>query len=142
MSKDPGVIDASSSAVDMELQDLEKLDYIDSQPDKHADGHLPSKSADAVITSQDPHDGDNDPENPMNWQPKHKWLMLILISVMTFITPLASSMFAPGIEGVENDLDFHSSVIGGFVVSVYVLGYVVGPLVVAPCSELYGRTVV
>ena len=37
--------------------------------------------------------------------------------------------------------EFHSSnlTLASFVVSVYVLGYAIGPLVIAPLSELYGR---
>ena len=48
-------------------------------------------------------------------------------------------MFAPGVPQVMND--FHSADINlsSFVVSVYVLGYAFGPIVIAPLSELYGR---
>jgi MFS family permease len=37
--------------------------------------------------------------------------------------------------------EFHSNneLIEGFVVSVYVLGFAFGPLIVAPLSEMYGR---
>lgn len=48
-------------------------------------------------------------------------------------------MFAPGVPDVMRE--FHSTNIelGSFVVSVYVLGYAFGPLLIAPLSELYGR---
>ena len=48
-------------------------------------------------------------------------------------------MFAPGVPQVMDD--FHSTDINlsSFVVSVYVLGYAFGPIVIAPLSELYGR---
>ena len=49
-------------------------------------------------------------------------------------------MFAPGVPQVL--VDFHGSeqsVLSTFVVSVYVLGYAIGPMVIAPLSELYGR---
>lgn len=49
-------------------------------------------------------------------------------------------MFAPGVPGVLRD--FHTSqqsVLSSFVVSVYVLGYAFGPMIIAPLSELYGR---
>jgi multidrug resistance protein len=48
-------------------------------------------------------------------------------------------MFAPGVEGVL--IEFHSTSItlASFVVSIYVLGYCIGPLFVAPLSEMYGR---
>ena len=48
-------------------------------------------------------------------------------------------MFAPGVEDVLVDFRSTSSTFGSLVVSVYVLGYCVGPLFVAPLSEMYGR---
>ncbi|KKK23902.1 hypothetical protein P175DRAFT_0433997 [Aspergillus ochraceoroseus IBT 24754] len=84
-------------------------------------------------------DGPDDPENPMNW-PKYKQMrQLVLMALNTFITPLASSMFAPGVQGVMGDFHSTDSMLASFVVSVYVLGYVVGPFIVAPLAELYGR---
>ena len=53
--------------------------------------------------------------------------------------PLASSMFAPGVEDVLREFHSCSTVLASLVVSVYVLGYAIGPLVVAPLSEMYGR---
>lgn len=35
-----------------------------------------------------------------------------------------------------------SSELASFVVSVYLLGYAFGPLIIAPMSELYGRTII
>lgn len=51
-------------------------------------------------------------------------------------------MFAPGVAEVMEE--FHSTDVqlGSFVVSVYLLGYAFGPLILAPLSELYGRLVV
>ncbi|KAL4808632.1 major facilitator superfamily domain-containing protein [Aspergillus unguis] len=84
-------------------------------------------------------DGPDDPANPVNWPTGKKAAQLTLMAANTFVTPLASSMFAPGIEGVM--VDFHStdSMLASFVVSVFILGYVVGPFFIAPASELYGR---
>lgn len=48
-------------------------------------------------------------------------------------------MFAPGIQGVMKDFHSTDSMLASFVVSVFVLGYVVGPFIIAPLSELYGR---
>jgi multidrug resistance protein len=48
-------------------------------------------------------------------------------------------MFAPGVEDVLREFHSTSSLLASFVVSVYVLGYCVGPLFVAPLSEIYGR---
>ncbi|KAL4939117.1 hypothetical protein BDV06DRAFT_199502 [Aspergillus oleicola] len=84
-------------------------------------------------------EGPDDPANPMNWSTGKKASQLVLMAANTFITPLASSMFAPGIEGVMRDFHSTDSMLASFVVSVFVLGYVVGPFVIAPMSELYGR---
>ncbi|KAL2756983.1 hypothetical protein ACRALDRAFT_1049216 [Sodiomyces alcalophilus JCM 7366] len=84
-------------------------------------------------------DGPDDPENPLNWPESRKWLGLSLISAMTLVTPLGSSMFAPGIPGIMVQFGETSPTIATFVVSVYILGFAVGPLVIAPLSETYGR---
>ena len=54
-------------------------------------------------------------------------------------SPLASSMFAPGVPLVEKEFHFTNSDLGTFVVSIFVLGFAVGPLAIAPLSETYGR---
>jgi MFS family permease len=48
-------------------------------------------------------------------------------------------MFAPGIPELMAEFKSRSTELGSFVVSVYVLGFAVGPLIFAPLSELYGR---
>jgi MFS family permease len=48
-------------------------------------------------------------------------------------------MFAPGVEDVMREFGSSSTMLASFVVSVYVLGYMVGPFLIAPLSELYGR---
>ncbi|PWY79329.1 hypothetical protein BO70DRAFT_397436 [Aspergillus heteromorphus CBS 117.55] len=48
-------------------------------------------------------DGLDDPENPMDWPTSRKTIQLVLKSWNNFITPLASSMFSPGIAYVMAD---------------------------------------
>ena len=48
-------------------------------------------------------------------------------------------MFAPGVPQVMTEFNSSNLVLASFVVSVYVLGYAFGPLVIAPLSELHGR---
>jgi multidrug resistance protein len=54
--------------------------------------------------------------------------------------PFASSMFAPAIPLVASELSISNAGLATFTVSVYLLGYAVGPLLLAPLSELYGRS--
>lgn len=51
-------------------------------------------------------------------------------------------MFAPGVPLVMREFDSTSETLSAFVVSVYLLGFAFGPLVIAPLSELYGRRLV
>ncbi|CZT44713.1 related to multidrug resistant protein [Rhynchosporium secalis] len=85
-------------------------------------------------------DGPHDPTNPMNFSRWSKILNVTLVSAICFVTPLASSMFAPGVPELMHEFDQSKDVVlASFVVSVYVLGFAVGPLFFAPLSELYGR---
>lgn len=49
-------------------------------------------------------------------------------------------MFAPGIPQVMEDFNSTSNIVATFVVSIYVLGFAFGPLIIAPASEMYGRS--
>ena len=51
-------------------------------------------------------------------------------------------MFAPAVVGVLTDFHSDNLALGSFVVSIYVLGYATGPLLIAPASELWGRIVI
>lgn len=94
-------------------------------------------------SSDDPNivywDSSDDRENPMNWPTKLKLTNVALVSTWTLLTPLASSMVAPGTLNILTDFHVSSTTLGSFVVSIYVLGYALGPLLVAPMSEIYGR---
>ena len=48
-------------------------------------------------------------------------------------------MFAPGVPQVMSDFHADNNLLASFVVSVYVLGYAIGPIFIAPLSEVYGR---
>ncbi|KAJ5096989.1 MFS transporter cpaT, partial [Penicillium angulare] len=95
---------------------------------------------------QDPNivdwDGPNDPENPLNWTKAKKINATISIALITVLTPLGSSMFAPGIPELIADFHLTSTELESFAVSVYLLGYCFGPLIIAPVSEMYGRRIV
>lgn len=82
---------------------------------------------------------DDDPECPMNWPSKSKLMSVTIVSTWTFLTPLASSMVAPGTLDILREFHSTDATLGSFVVSIFILGYAVGPLLIAPLSEIYGR---
>jgi hypothetical protein len=81
----------------------------------------------------------DDPERPLYWSTSAKCLNLGLVSFFRFLTPLASSMIAPVTGPILKDFNTDNETIGSFIVSIYVLGYALGPLVLSPLSEMYGR---
>ncbi|KAJ9142407.1 MFS general substrate transporter [Pleurostoma richardsiae] len=91
-----------------------------------------------LVTWAEP--ADQDPENPMSWSSTRKWMTIGILSFITFLTPLASSMLAPGVPLIMQEFETDSNELATFVVSVFVLGFAFGPLLIAPLSELYGRT--
>ena len=48
-------------------------------------------------------------------------------------------MFAPGAASLVHEFHITDSFIAAFTVTIYILGFSVGPLVLAPLSETYGR---
>ncbi|KAI0141281.1 polyamine transporter 3 [Pestalotiopsis sp. NC0098] len=84
-------------------------------------------------------DGPDDPENPMNWPDSKKWTNISILSILTLVTPLGSSMFAPGIPSIMVEFRSTSSITATFILSIYILGFAFGPLLAAPLSEVYGR---
>lgn len=105
----------------------------------------PKDTAEVINAEHDPNIvdwEDNEPGNPYNWTPKKKWLNIAILSALTLLTPLGSSFFAPAVPRVMADFNSTSELEATFVVSVYLLGFAFGPILIAPLSELYGRLVV
>ncbi|KAL6825362.1 cycloheximide resistance protein [Trichoderma camerunense] len=85
---------------------------------------------------------EQDPENPVNWPATKKWANILTISIMSFLVPLVSSVVAPAVELILVDFHSSSTTFPTFVLSIFVLGFAVGPLLLPPLSELYGRVIV
>lgn len=51
-------------------------------------------------------------------------------------------MIAPAEEAIDNDLNVHSTIESEMIFSIFLLAFVVGPLFLAPLSEVYGRVIV
>ena len=54
---------------------------------------------------------------------------------------MASTVFAPSVPLLMDELGSRNLELASFVVSVYIIGFCIGPLVLAPLSELYGRAI-
>ncbi|KAI5927548.1 MFS general substrate transporter [Camillea tinctor] len=87
-------------------------------------------------------DGDDDPENPHNWPAWRINTYAALLSLLAFLIPLASSIIAPAVPAIMEEFGSDSTVLSALVVSIYVLGLGIGPLLFAPLSEIYGRVII
>ncbi|KAL1891042.1 Synaptic vesicle transporter SVOP [Sporothrix stenoceras] len=83
----------------------------------------------------------NDPENPKNWSKAMKWYCTLVVSITCFVVAFASSVITADIIGVEKSFGVSEEVVL-LSVSLFVIGFGVGPLVFAPLSEIYGRRIV
>lgn len=97
---------------------------------------IPETDLDAGIVGWD---GQDDEHMPLNFAAYRKWTLVGLLSAITLVTPFASSILSPGISRLMVDFHDQSSIVGAMTVSIYLLGYVVGPMFLAPMSEIYGR---
>jgi len=70
-------------------------------------------------------DSQDDPKNPQNFSSGHKWGLLALMSGITFVSPLASSMFSPTVAYVGEDLNVKTEMLLSLSISIYLLGYAV-----------------
>ncbi|KAA8569273.1 hypothetical protein EYC84_000934 [Monilinia fructicola] len=82
--------------------------------------------------------GANDPGNPLNWSTSYKSWITFLMGMLALSASLGSSIISPAANiiaayiGVEREVSVLS-------VSLYILGFAVGPLCWAPISEIWGR---
>ncbi|CAI7645983.1 unnamed protein product [Penicillium manginii] len=80
----------------------------------------------------------DDPQNPFAFTETSKWIITIIVSLATLAVSLISSAYAGGLNEIINSL--HTSQELAFLgISVFVVGFAVGPLFWAPLSETYGR---
>ncbi|KIJ29895.1 hypothetical protein M422DRAFT_235088 [Sphaerobolus stellatus SS14] len=81
---------------------------------------------------------EHDYENPKQWTRLRRWLLTLLVSFATWNVSFASSSYSAGLGPLSSDL--HTTrILADLGISVYVLGFGLGPLLFAPLSELYGR---
>jgi len=85
-------------------------------------------------------DGPDDPQNPKNWSQRRKWACTLTVAMFTFISPIASSMVAPALEDVAKDLNVPPGFQTSLLLSIFILSYAFGPLLLGPLSEVFGRT--
>ncbi|KAJ7074033.1 major facilitator superfamily domain-containing protein [Mycena amicta] len=85
-------------------------------------------------------DWQDDPINPRNWSFGKKWTSAGIVSLYTFVSPFSSSIMAPGIPDIAIKYDITNETILAMTLSIFLLSFAMGPLFLAPVSEMYGRS--
>ncbi|CDR88715.1 related to TPO1-Vacuolar polyamine-H+ antiporter [Sporisorium scitamineum] len=83
-------------------------------------------------------DGDNDPENPMNWSIGRKWLTTALLCSMCLFIGLATAAFSTGIGPMAQELGV-SNEVGQVGMLLFNGAFSIVPLFLGPLSEFVGR---
>jgi MFS transporter, DHA1 family, multidrug resistance protein len=79
-----------------------------------------------------------DVENPKNWTTARRWGVTISAVLLVMNATFASSSPSGAFESISTH--FHVSLeAAGLTITLFLLGYVAGPLIFAPLSEFYGR---
>jgi hypothetical protein len=79
-----------------------------------------------------------DPRNPMTFAQWKKWLITLLQALATLAVAFVSTAYSGGVFSVMSDFGV-STIVAILGVSLFVLGFAIGPLFWGPLSEMYGR---
>lgn len=82
----------------------------------------------------------NDPRNPMNFSTFTKWFITMIVALATLAVALVSSAYTGGLKQIILEFGI-SQELATLGVSLFVVGFAVGPLLWAPLSEVFGRQV-
>lgn len=83
---------------------------------------------------------DNDPGDPKQLPRWKKWTIVATVSLVTFIAALGSSIYIGAITEIEEEFGI-SEEVAILGLSLYILGFCVGPLIWAPLCEFSGRQI-
>ncbi|KAI9039329.1 MFS transporter [Aspergillus affinis] len=82
--------------------------------------------------------GDGDRDNPRAWSKARKWYITLFVSMLNVVTCWCAGSISSGAPAIASEFGV-SSEVTTLCLSLYVLGYAVGPVLLAPLSEYFGR---
>ncbi|OQV03361.1 hypothetical protein CLAIMM_08412 [Cladophialophora immunda] len=129
--RDPPIIrESAPSPVESDLEkELSKLSTTVRASEK--DVTLPASDEEAIVVSWT----ENDPENPRNWSQSKKTWTLVVVNLYTFCVYCTASIITPTAGAIQQRYDV-SIVVASLGLSMYVVGYGLGPMFFSPISEI------
>ncbi|EAA34915.2 hypothetical protein GE21DRAFT_1959 [Neurospora crassa] len=84
---------------------------------------------------------EGDPGNPKNWSKGYKWYCTMVVAITCFVVAFCSSVITADVDSVAHEFGIsHEAAL--LPITVFVVGFGVGPMVFAPLSEVYGRQII
>lgn len=83
-----------SADIDIEKQSIDQGHNSQRQQSDEGDHEKDSQEEEQRDPNLVTWDGDDDPENPMNFKPSRKWRIAVMFGLMTFVVTFASSVFS------------------------------------------------
>ncbi|KAJ5747006.1 uncharacterized protein N7511_008702 [Penicillium nucicola] len=83
--------------------------------------------------------GQNDPENPVNWGNKRKFLVLASGVMQVMNSTIGSSICSNAIPQIAEEFHITNQAALVLPISIFLIGYILGPLLWGPSSEYFGR---
>lgn len=114
--------------------------------EKTADSNNTSGSASLTPSEDGDSDGkivvgfeENDLSNPYNWPIWKKMYVVIAGIILVLNSTMGSALPSGAIETIAEEFQVRDDLLLVLPVSIYLIGYILGPMVFAPLSESYGR---
>ena len=83
---------------------------------------------------------ENDPENPKNWSKPFKWWCTMVVAITCFAVAFNSAVITADLVGPAETFGV-SEEVSLLTITLFVVGFGVGPMAFAPLSEILGRRI-
>ncbi|BGP63206.1 hypothetical protein NBRC10512v2_004543 [Rhodotorula toruloides] len=83
-------------------------------------------------------DSKDDPANPKNWTFRRRYFLVALLGMTTMCSTFASSIFSTATPAVAAEFGV-STEVATLGTSLFLCGFILGPIIFGPLSEVYGR---
>ncbi|KAK5288822.1 Synaptic vesicle transporter SVOP [Cryomyces antarcticus] len=80
----------------------------------------------------------DDKENPKNWPKAYKWWCTMTVAITCFVVAFDSAVITADIPGVMREFNV-SEEVALLSITLFVVGFGIGPMIFAPLSEIVGR---
>ncbi|THW69345.1 MFS general substrate transporter [Aureobasidium pullulans] len=130
-------IDSEKSSISgrspSEIEDVNSRLWLSEDEAYHEAKTHPEGTREIFITFS--HD---DKDNPRNYSKAKKWYITCFASSLNVLTCLCAGGYSSGVEQLVDEFGV-SAEVGTVGLSMYILGFAIGPMLLAPLSEYFGR---